>query len=92
MRYKLYLLLVPVLAAAGLLSYGLVTAPDVARLAKANPNTTIAITKALIRAGMWLDANSNGNRPEAVKILVKPEYVGADYNVIANSMSGTYEY
>ena len=63
-----------------------------AEFAKKNPNTTIAITKALIRAGMWLDANNNANRPQAVKILAKPEYVGADYNVIANSMTGTFEY
>lgn len=40
MRYTLYLLLIPVLAAAGLLSYGLVTLPDVARLARVNPSTT----------------------------------------------------
>jgi nitrate/nitrite transport system substrate-binding protein len=63
-----------------------------AEFAKKNPNTVLAITKALIRAGMWLDANKNANRPEAVKILSKPEYVGADYNVIANSMTGTFEY
>jgi nitrate/nitrite transport system substrate-binding protein len=56
------------------------------------PNTTIAITKALIRAGMWLDANSNANRAEAVKILSRPDYVGADAAVIANSMTGTFEY
>ena len=59
---------------------------------KKYPNTTLAITKALIRAGMWLDASSNANRPEAVKILSRPEYVGADYDVIANSMTGTFEY
>ena len=56
------------------------------------PNTTIRIVKALIRAGKWLDENNNANRPEAVKILSKPNYVGADYNVIANSMTGTFEY
>jgi nitrate/nitrite transport system substrate-binding protein len=56
------------------------------------PNTTLAVTKALIRAGMWLDADSNANRPQAVKILAKPEYVGADAEVIANSMTGTFEY
>jgi nitrate/nitrite transport system substrate-binding protein len=63
-----------------------------ADFANKNPNTTLAITKALIRAGMWLDANNNANRAAAVKILAKPEYVGADYNVIANSMTGTFEY
>ncbi len=57
-----------------------------------NPNTTIAITKALIRAAMWLDENDNANRPEAVEILSRSEYVGADYDVIANSMTGTFEY
>lgn len=56
------------------------------------PNTTLALTKALIRAAMWLDANNDGNRKEAVKILAKSEYVGADYEVIANSMTGTFEY
>lgn len=56
------------------------------------PNTTLALTKALIRAGMWLDANDDANRKEAVKILAKSEYVGADYEVIANSMTGTFEY
>jgi nitrate/nitrite transport system substrate-binding protein len=63
-----------------------------AEFQKKYPNTTLAITKALIRAGMWLDANNNANRPEAVKILSRAEYVGADYNVIANSMTGTFEY
>ncbi|MCB1474855.1 MAG: nitrate ABC transporter substrate-binding protein, partial [Rhodobiaceae bacterium] len=29
---------------------------------------------------------------EAVEILSRPEYVGADYEVIANSMTGTFEY
>ena len=56
------------------------------------PNTTIHIVKALLRAAKWLDENNNANRPEAVKILSRPEYVGADYDVIANSMTGTFEY
>ncbi|UCE77605.1 MAG: ABC transporter substrate-binding protein [Gammaproteobacteria bacterium] len=56
------------------------------------PNTTVRVVKALIRAGKWLDDNDNANRPEAVKILSKPNYVGADYDVIANSMTGTFEY
>ncbi len=59
---------------------------------KKYPNTTIAVVKALIRAAMWLDADNNANRPEAVKYLSKPYYVGADYDVIANSMTGTFEY
>jgi len=56
------------------------------------PNTTARMVKALIRAAAWLDANNNVNRPEAVKILSQSNYVGADYNVIANSMTGTFEY
>ncbi len=56
------------------------------------PNTTLAITKALIRAAKWLDENDNANRMEAVEILSRSEYVGADAEVIANSMTGTFEY
>ena len=60
--------------------------------AEENPNTTLAVVKALIRAAIWLDENDNANREEAVEILSRSEYVGADYEVIANSMTGTFEY
>lgn len=56
------------------------------------PNTTARIVKALIRAAYWLDENDNANRPDAVRILSQSNYVGADYDVIANSMTGTFEY
>jgi len=56
------------------------------------PNTHKRVIKAMIRAAAWLDENNNANRPEAVKILAKSQYVGADYEVIANSMTGTFEY
>ena len=56
------------------------------------PNTHIRVVKAMIRAAQWLDENNNKNRPEAVKILAQSNYVGADYKVIANSMTGTFEY
>jgi nitrate/nitrite transport system substrate-binding protein len=56
------------------------------------PNTHIRVVKALIRAAKWLDENDNTNRAEAVKILARPNYVGADEEVIANSMTGTFEY
>lgn len=56
------------------------------------PNTHKRLVKALIRAAHWLDADNNANRSEAVKILSKSQYVGADYDVIANSMTGTFEY
>ncbi len=59
--------------------------------AEKNPNTHLAIVKALIRAGMWLDA-SPANRKEAAAILSQSQYVGADARVISNSMTGTFEY
>lgn len=55
-----------------------------------NPNTAKAVTKALIRAGKWLDEPSN--RAQAVGILSNSAYVGADSVVIANSMTGTFEF
>ncbi|MEO9822088.1 MAG: CmpA/NrtA family ABC transporter substrate-binding protein [Paracoccaceae bacterium] len=63
-----------------------------AEFAEQNPNTTIAVTKALIRAAIWLDENDNANRAEAVQMLSQPEYVGADAEVIANSMTGFFEF
>ena len=60
--------------------------------ARENPNTTLAVVKALIRAAMWLDENDNANRMTAVEMLSQPEYVGADADVIAASMTGTFEY
>jgi nitrate/nitrite transport system substrate-binding protein len=57
-----------------------------------NPNTHKAVVKAMIRAAMWLDQGGLENRKEASKIMSRPEYVGADYEVIANSMTGTFEY
>lgn len=60
--------------------------------AQANPETHKRLIKALIRAGKWLDADDNANRAEAVEILSRPEYVGADVKVIANSMTGTFEF
>ncbi len=58
-----------------------------------NPNTLIAVTKALIKAGKWLDAEEDGklvNREEACRILSQPNYVGADFDVIKNSMTGYF--
>ena len=57
-----------------------------------NPKTHLAVVKALIRAAMWLDADNNKNRPEAVKMLSQKHYVGADAAVLANSMTGSFEY
>ncbi|MCV6639310.1 CmpA/NrtA family ABC transporter substrate-binding protein [Candidatus Albibeggiatoa sp. nov. NOAA] len=60
--------------------------------AEENPNTHIRVVRAMIRAAYWLDENNNANRKAAVKILSKSDYVGADEDVIANSMTGTFEY
>ena len=59
--------------------------------ADANPETNKRLLKALIRAAKWLD-ESPEHRQEAVQIISRPEYVGADAKVIANSMTGTFEY
>jgi nitrate/nitrite transport system substrate-binding protein len=56
-----------------------------------NPNTHIAVVKAMIRACMWLDG-SMANRIEAVQMLSRSNYVGADASVIGNSMTGTFEF
>jgi len=58
------------------------------------PNTHIRVVKAMIRAAKWLDGGKDGlgNREEATRLISKSEYVGADYEVIANSMTGTFEY
>jgi nitrate/nitrite transport system substrate-binding protein len=60
--------------------------------AEQHPNTHLAVIRALIRAAMWLDAGDGANREEAARIIARSEYVGADYQVIANSMTGTFEY
>lgn len=56
------------------------------------PNTHKAVVKALIRAAIWLDAENNKNRREAIEMLAQKQYVGADVEVLANSMNGTFEY
>ncbi|MGJ8652565.1 MAG: CmpA/NrtA family ABC transporter substrate-binding protein [Opitutaceae bacterium] len=62
--------------------------------AEENPNTHIAVVKALIRAGKWLDeTNGSGdlvNREEACRILSQKNYVGADYDVLKASMTGYF--
>lgn len=59
-----------------------------------HPNTHLAVVKALIRAGKWLDeTDATGrliHREEAAKILSRKDYVGADEEVIRNSMTGTF--
>lgn len=59
-----------------------------------NPQTRLAVVKSLIRAGKWLDATDGSgkltNREEAARILSRPDYVGTDYDVIKNSMTGFF--
>ena len=57
-----------------------------------HPNTHKAVIKALIRASIWLDAENNKNRKEAIEMLSQKQYVGADFEVLANSMNGSFEY
>ena len=56
------------------------------------PGTTAAMLRAIIKAQQWLDADNGANRPEAVKILAQSNYVGADYEVIAASMTGKFTF
>jgi len=57
-----------------------------------NPNTVQALLRALIKAQQWLDADGGKNRAEAVKILSRSNYVGADPDVIAASMTGHFTF
>ena len=57
-----------------------------------NPETVKALIKAVIRAEQWLDADQGANRAELVKMLSRPEYVGADAAVLAGPLSGQYQY
>jgi nitrate/nitrite transport system substrate-binding protein len=59
---------------------------------KANPKTTKALLRALIRAQMWLDEDGGKNRAEAITILAKPSYVGADAKVLSASLSGKFTF
>jgi nitrate/nitrite transport system substrate-binding protein len=56
------------------------------------PKTTAAMLRALIKAQQWLDADGGRNRAEAVTILSRSNYVGADEAVIAASMTGQFTY
>lgn len=59
-----------------------------------NQQTHLAVIKALILAGKWLDETDDEgnlvNREEAARILSRPDYVGADYDIIKNSMTGYF--
>ena len=57
-----------------------------------NPLTVKALIKAVIRAEQWMDADKGANRTELVKILSRPEYVGADAAVLSGPLHGEYQY
>ena len=60
--------------------------------AEKNPKTVQALLRALIKAQQWLDADDGKNRAEAVTILSQSNYVGADQDVIAASMTGKFTF
>lgn len=56
------------------------------------PATTAAMLRAIIKAQQWLDVDGGKNRAEAVKILARSNYVGADEAVIGDSMTGQFTF
>lgn len=56
------------------------------------PATTAAVLRAIIKAQQWLDVDKGANRMEAVEILARSNYVGADAEVIAASMTGKFTF
>ena len=56
------------------------------------PATMAAVLRAVIKAQQWLDADGGANRQEAVEILSRPNYVGADADVLAASMTGQFTF
>ena len=60
--------------------------------AEQNPNTTVKVVKALIRASSWLDENDYAHRKEAAKLIAQTNYIGVDEDIITNSLTGVFEY
>lgn len=60
--------------------------------AEQNPNTTVKVVKALIRASNWLDENDYAHRKEAAKLIAQTNYIGVDEDIITNSLTGVFEY
>jgi len=61
-----------------------------AEWAEACPNTHQAILMALLTAARWLDLPEN--RPEAVAILARPEYVDAPASALAAGLLGRFAF
>jgi nitrate/nitrite transport system ATP-binding protein len=58
--------------------------------AETNPNTHVALVKALIQSCQWLDEPNN--RIEAAEILSQGRYVNAPVDVIEKSLAGHLQY
>jgi nitrate/nitrite transport system substrate-binding protein len=57
---------------------------------KKNPNTTRAMTAAIIEAGKWIDA-SLANRQKTAEVVADRAYVNTDKDVILARMLGRYD-
>lgn len=58
--------------------------------AEQHPETHLALITALLEAMIWLDKPAN--RPEAVSLLSRGEYVNAPADVVRMSLLGTYQF
>lgn len=58
--------------------------------AEKNPNTHLAMVRALIEAAQWMDLPEN--RMEVVNIIASKSYVNAPVDVVKMSMTGTFRY
>ncbi|MDJ0805873.1 MAG: nitrate ABC transporter ATP-binding protein [Gammaproteobacteria bacterium] len=58
--------------------------------AAANPNTHLALLKALIKACQWIDEGRN--RKEVCEILSQGRYVNAPQEILEHSMLGTFQF
>lgn len=61
------------------------------KFVEANPNTTKAVVRALIRAGRWLDEGVE-HRRKLAEMLANKDYIGAAPEIIAESITGTLVY
>lgn len=58
--------------------------------AEKNPNTHMAMIRALVEAAQWMDKPEN--RLEVVEIISQRSYVNAPVDVVKMSMTGTFRY
>ncbi|HAC60433.1 MAG TPA: nitrate ABC transporter [Rhodobiaceae bacterium] len=58
--------------------------------AEKNPNTHMAMIRALVEAAQWMDKPEN--RLEVVEIISRKSYVNAPVDVVKMSMMGTFRY